>query len=159
MFYEYSSTSYCYCNENDADDVDDVDVSTIEISIVNYLVVNPDGIEIIISNYYIYDEDIYAFATIVWEDIEYKNDNYDPYDYDPDPKMLVYRDDLNEETTNKYITLIDKLSNTFYKPTTNYKHFNPKLQKIPLSQFNDDKYKFIKDEFINIINNIGVELK
>lgn len=125
------------------------------ISIQNYCFENKNGFPGIISNYFISkenlknaDEDYFClFATIVWDEIKYTNEDYNPYNYDPDPLMVFYRDDLSKEKTEKILNIIDKLCETYYEPTSNYKHFNPQLPKIKLSEITDQKYSTIVDEF------------
>ncbi len=112
---------------------------------------NDIDIDVIMCNYIILDKntsEFTCFATIVWEDIKYENDDYDPYSYDPDPIFILYRDDLSEEKTNKFFEIIDALSQEFYKPTTYYKHFNPNLKRIALSDCTDDKYSHIVRSFV-----------
>ena len=159
-------------DEDDEDDEDDEKSDTIyqtgssdyfyrkngeeyDIGVKNYIFDNTEGYPAIISNYFIVSSSSHIFvlfATIVWEDIKYINDNYDPYDYDPDPVMVVYRDDLPEKEVEKYLSIIDDVCNKFYKPTTHYKHFNPKLPKIKLSDFTDEKTKYIADTFKELVD-------
>ena len=123
------------------------------ISVKNYTLINPEGNTVIISNYFIDSDDsnLCLFATIIWEDIKYVDDDYDPYNYDPEPSMVIYRDDLPKSTEETYLTMIDKLCQQYYEPTTYFKHFNPKLPKIKLSEFSDEKYEYIKSAFKELI--------
>jgi len=122
------------------------------IGVKNHLLLNQDEYSIIISNYFISGEDkLCIFATIIWDDIKYENEDYNPYNYDPDPIMILYRDDLPKELEEKYLTMIDQISNKYYKPTTDYKHFNPQLPKVKLSEFSDVKYECIANEFKSLI--------
>jgi hypothetical protein len=130
------------------------------ISVKNYTLINPEGTPVVISNYFIdYDNDdddndtrnLCLFATIIWEDIQYINDDPDPYNYDPDPSMVIYRDDLPKVTEEIYLTMINQLCEQYYEPTTHFKHFNPKLPKIKLSEFSDEKYQYIKCAFEKLI--------
>jgi hypothetical protein len=115
---------------------------------------NDIDIDVVMCNYNFCDEntsEFTTFATIVWEDIKYENDDYDPYSYDPDPIFILYRNDLSEEKTNKFFEIIDALSQEFYEPTTYYKHFNPNLKRIALSDCTDDKYSHIVRSFVKYI--------
>ncbi len=143
---QVSSCCYIYKNKQLDDDY--------YISITNYSVYYTEDIDVLISNYYICDnkkDDINIFASVIWEDIDYKDNNYDPYDYDPDPIAILYRDDWETKKVDKYLYLINKLGKEFYEPTTYYKHFNPDLPKIALSKFTDKKYAHIEKEFRNIM--------
>jgi hypothetical protein len=140
--YQSSSTCYSYYeNENKKDEYC--------ISVQNYLFIDENDIPDIISNYFIDDpvlNTVIYFASITWNKIDYKNDDYNPYNYDPDPKCIIYRDDLDINVINKYLHIIDILSNKFYEPTTHYKHFNPLLEKIPLSKIElSHNYKIINE--------------
>ena len=84
--------------------------------------------------------------------LEYKNDDYNPYNYDPDPLMIIYRDDLLKEKEEKFLYIIDELSNEFYKSTTNYKHFNPELPKVKLSEVDKEKYSNVINVFKELIS-------
>jgi hypothetical protein len=83
----------------------------------------------------------------VWQKIEYKNDDYNPYNYDPDPIMIIYRDDLSKEKEETFLNIINELSNKFYEPTTHYKHFNPELPRIKVSEVDEDIYADVIDIF------------
>ena len=119
------------------------------IGVKNYGLLNEEKQGIVISNYVISsDKRFTLFATIVWNDIEYKDGDYNPYNYDPEPNSLVYRDDLTEEEQQKYLKIIDELSNEFYEPTEHYRHFNPALPKVKLSEFEKEtKYAHIVNAF------------
>ncbi len=107
---------------------------------------------IIISNYFIsnpFTNNINYYASIVWKDIEYIDSDYNSY-----PSFIIYRDDIDKVLQNKYNLIIDELTKKFYQPTTYYKHFDPKLEKIPLTKIqNDSKYKNIVKEINKIISN------
>ena len=139
---EIGSSDYLYTKNN----------VEYDIGVKNYSLLNQDDNPIIISNYFISGEDkLCIFATIIWDDIKYENEDYNPYHYDPDPIMMLYRDDLPKELEEKYLSMIDQISNKYYKPTSEYKHFNPQLPKVKLSEFSDVKYEFIANEFNNLI--------
>lgn len=146
-----TSCCYIYKNKKLNDDY--------YISITNYGVEQTDEITIIISNYFICDNnnksDINIFATVIWEDIKYINNNYNPFSYDPDPIALLYRDDWDSNKVNKYLQIINKLSNKFFSPTTEYKHFNPNLPKIPLSKLTDEKCRHITEAFKEIMDSFN----
>jgi hypothetical protein len=139
----HQSGSNCYSYYENDDEY--------SISILNYVFNDENDIPDIISNYFIDDpvlNTITYFASITWN----KNNNYDPLNYDPDPKCIIYRDDLDINVIDKYLNIIDILSNKFYEPTTHYKHFNPSLEKIPLSKIKSShNYKIINQiiEFLN----------
>jgi hypothetical protein len=82
------------------------------------------------------------FAVIVWKDIDYINNDYNPFNYDPDPLMVIYRDDLPIKIENDYLNAIDDLCKKYYKPTTYFKHLDPNLPKIKLSDISDVKYAY-----------------
>ncbi len=145
--------SSCYTYSDSDNKID------FSISVLNYITERPeDEIPLIISNYFMCDEitdEYHIFATVVWEEIKYENNNYNPYDYDPDPVALLYRDDWSQEKIDKYLLIINGLCNKFYEPSTYYKHFNPNLPKIPLSKFTDEKNIHIANTFRNLANTYG----
>lgn len=165
--YKYSATNYIYYEnkkinnenvyDNNYENEDDEDKNKIQynISLQNYIIEDENGLPEIISNYYISDpilDKIGIFASIIWNKIDYINDDYDPYNYDPDPKFIIYRCDFDEIITKKYLFIIDELSKEFYSPTTHYKHFNPLLEKIPLDKIKlDNNYEYIIKEINNLI--------
>jgi hypothetical protein len=121
---------------------------------------NDIDIAVIMCNYNFCNEntsEFTTFATIVWEDIKYEDDDYDPYSYDPDPIFILYRDDLPKEKTNKFFEIIDALSQEFYEPTTYYKHFNPFLKRVALSDCTDDKYSHIVRSFVKYMKHFDGE--
>jgi hypothetical protein len=121
---------------------------------------NDIDIDVIMCNYIILNEntsEFTCFATIVWEDIKYENDDYNPYSYDPDPIFILYRDDLPKEKTNKYFEIIDALSQECYSPTSEYKHFNPFLKRVALSDCTDDKYSHIVRSFVKYMEHFDGE--
>lgn len=141
--YRTGSSDYCYTTNN----------KEYNIGVKNFVFDNPEGYPTIISNYFIDDDDcLTLFATIVWDDIKYENNDYNPYNYDPDPLMVVYRDDLPKEIQDVYLTIIDQLCNEFYEPTTHFKHFNPQLPKIKLSEFTDTEFLYIYNTFKSLIS-------
>ncbi len=158
--YENGSSNYAY-KKNGFD---------LQISIPNYGAINHEGHQVVISIYHIWDNikgdnkknestnPLTTFAAIIWDDIEYQNEDYNPFHYDPDPIKLVYRDDLPEETQMNYLQIINDLCNEFYEPTTYYKHFNPSLPFIKLSEFEkDEKYVSIAKGFREILESFNDE--
>lgn len=153
--YENGSSNYAY-KKNGFD---------LQISIPNYGALNHEGRQVVISIYHIWDNKkegssnpLTTFAAIIWDDIQYKNEDYNPFHYDPDPIKLVYRDDLPEETQMNYLQIINDLCNEFYEPTTYYKHFNPSLPLIKLSEFEkDEKYASIAKGFKEILESFNNE--
>ena len=153
--YENGSSNYAY-KKNGFD---------LQISIPNYGALNHEGHQVVISIYHIWDNKknestnpLTTFAAIIWDDIQYQNEDYNPYHYDPDPIKLVYRDDLPEETQMNYLQIINDLCNEFYEPTTYYKHFNPSLPFIKLSEFEkDEKYASIAKGFREILESFNDE--
>lgn len=151
--YENGSSNYAY-KKNGFD---------LQISIPNYGALNHEGHQVVISIYHIWDNKknestnpLTTFAAIIWDDIQYQNEDYNPFHYDPDPIKLVYRDDLPEETQMNYLQIINDLSNKFYEPTTYYKHFNPSLPFIKLSEFEkDEKYASIAKGFKEILESFN----
>jgi hypothetical protein len=81
---------------------------------------------------------IYGLEDVPDEEYDISVQNYvfmdNVYDYDPDPKCIVYVDNLSQNLINKYLHIVQTLGD-LYEPTTEYKHFNPALEKIPLSTF------------------------
>ena len=149
--YQETDTNYIYCEKKNDDEDEDIDYN---ISIQNYVIVDNDNLPEIISNYFICDplDNMVYFGSILWDKIVYMNDDYNPYNYDPDPKCIVYRDDIDSKLIDKYLFIINELSKKFYEPTTYYKHFNPNLDKISLEKYklnNDNNY--IVDEINNLI--------
>jgi len=139
---EVGSSCYLYTNEFDENE-------QIEISVMCYDILRPDGLPSVIVNYCIsYNASLDIFATIVWDEVEFKNNDYDIYNYDPDPIYVIYRDDFPLDKIDKYFFVIGELCNKFYEPTTHYKHFNPDLPKIAISNFNNKKYNYAKNAFI-----------
>jgi hypothetical protein len=153
--YENGSSNYAY-KKNGFD---------LQISIPNYGALNHEGHQVVISIYHIWDNiknestnPLTTFAAIIWDDIQYQNEDYNPFHYDPDPIKLVYRDDLPEETQMNYLQIINDLCNEFYEPTTYYKHFNPSLPLIKLSEFEkDEKYASIAKGFKEILESFNNE--
>ena len=153
--YENGSSNYAY-KKNGFD---------LQISIPNYGALNHEGHQVVISIYHIWDNikeestnPLTTFAAIIWDDIQYQNEDYNPFHYDPDPIKLVYRDDLPEETQMNYLQIINDLCNEFYEPTTYYKHFNPSLPFIKLSEFEkDEKYASIAKGFREILESFNDE--
>jgi len=158
--YQYSATNYIYYEKfnnntkydygNDAynNDTDNNDADNeYSISLQNYIFLDENQLPEIISNYYISDpvlDKVCYFASIIWNKINYIDDDYDPYNYDPDPKCIIYIDNFDDIVKNKYLFIIDELNKKFYSPITHYKHFNPELEKISLSDIkNNDNYKYI----------------
>lgn len=128
----------------DSDTNSDTDSDTLyySISIQNYVFLDSNELPEIISNYFMSDPLSWNggyFASIIWDKIDYVNEDYDPHNYDPEPKFIIYRDDLDISITNKYLFIIDELGKKFYSPTTHYKHFNPKLEKISLNNIKSNK--------------------
>ena len=141
---QVSNTCYSYGLNEDVDEEGD-DINEYSISVQNYTF-EDNELPNIISNYFIaHKNSLHYFCSVIWNTIEYEDDNYDIYDYDPDPKCIVYRDDLSENVTEQYLIILQAMGD-LYTPTTNYKHFNPNLEKIPLSEFNDN---------VNIVNEIN----
>jgi len=153
--YENGSSNYAY-KKNGFD---------LQISIPNYGALNHEGHQVVISIYHIWDNiknestnPLTTFAAIIWDNIQYQNEDYNPFHYDPDPIKLVYRDDLPEETQMNYLQIINDLCNEFYEPTTYYKHFNPSLPLIKLSEFEkDEKYASIAKGFKEILESFNNE--
>jgi hypothetical protein len=133
----YSGTNYIVTRQKvDSLEPESEPEETFNVSLQNYTFEGLEGYPEVISNYYIDEEtsdSICYFASIVYEKIEYVDDNYNPYDYDPDPKYLIYRDELEPEQIEKCIKVIQTLSETFYENTTHWKHFLPSLTKLKLS--------------------------
>lgn len=124
---QISNTNYIY-------GLKDVPDEEYDISVQNYVFMDKE-LPNIISNYFIANEvNIHYFCSVIWNKIDYKEDNYNVYDYDPDPKCIVYVDNLSQNLINKYLHIVQTLGD-LYEPTTEYKHFNPALEKIPLSTF------------------------
>lgn len=151
--YENGSSNYAY-KKNGFD---------FQISIPNYGALNYEGHQVVISVYHMWDikkegssNPLTTFAAIIWDDIQYENEDYNPFHYDPNPIKLVYRDDLPEETQMNYLQIINDLCNEFYEPTTYYKHFNPSLPLIKLSEFEkDEKYASIAKGFKEILESFN----
>jgi len=151
--YENGSSNYAY-KKNGFD---------FQISIPNYGALNHKGHQVVISVYHMWDikkegssNPLTTFAAIIWDDIQYENEDYNPFHYDPNPIKLVYRDDLPEETQMNYLQIINDLCNEFYEPTTYYKHFNPSLPLIKLSEFEkDEKYASIAKGFKEILESFN----
>ena len=138
-------------HDEDTDDDDDTDKERFYISLQSYIIEGCNGFPEVISNYYIDDDknnDLHFFASIIYEKIDYVDDNYDPYDYDPGPRYLIYRDELSEEVVNKFLKVIETLSKTFYEDTTHWKHFLPTLTKMKLSEARENQ------ELQNIVKSI-----
>lgn len=124
-----------------------------DIGVKNYIFDNPAEKPAIISNYIFNNKNEFCiFATIVWEDIQYVDEDYNPYNYDPDPVMVIYRDDLPKEKEEIYLTIINELCAEYYDATSHFKHFDPKLPKIKLSEFTDKSRGYIKEAFEELIN-------
>lgn len=142
-----SNTCYIYGKNEDMDDEGD-DINQYTISVQNYTFVDNE-LPNIISNYFITRNNpckVHYFCSVIWNDIEFTDDNYDIYDYDPDPKCIVYVDDLSSNDIEQYLTIIDALGD-LYNPSSEYKHFNIALNKIPLSEFaKEDKNKNIVEQ-------------
>lgn len=124
---------------NDEDTKDKTDESY--ISLQTYVIKEFNRFPEVISNYYIDDDEInefYYFASIVYKKIDFIDNNYNTYDYDLNPRYLIYRDELPKEVINKFLKVIEILSETFYENTKHLKHFLPTLTKIKLSEARQD---------------------
>jgi hypothetical protein len=131
--YQYSATNYIYYEYNGKNNESDRDCKKEYcISLQNYIFEDENNLPEIISNYFIDDpilDEVSYFASIVWNKIDYVDEDYNPYNYDPDPKFIIYRDDMDNSRTNKYLFILNKLEKKFYSSSTHYKHFNPELEK------------------------------
>ncbi len=132
---QYSATNYIVTKKKvNKPEIDNEE--KFNISLQNYIIKGLNGFPEVISNYFINEESsdsIYYFASIVYEKINYVDDNYNPYDYDPNPKYLIYRDNLEPGHVETFLKVIQTLSETFYENTTYWKHFLPTLTKIKFS--------------------------
>ena len=150
--FQYSATNYIYYEYNGKNNESESDCKNKYcISLQNYIFEDENKLPDIISNYFIDDpilDEVSYFASIVWNKIDYVDEDYNPYNYDPDPKFIIYRDDIDNSRINKYLFILNKLEKKFYSPTTHYKHFNPELEKKRLSNIK------ISNEYKNIIKNI-----
>ncbi len=144
--FQSGSSDYSYKKNNEE----------LNVGIKNFIFENNKGNPVIISNYFISSENSFdLFATIVWENIDYVNDDYNPYNYDPEPLMIIYRDNLPKEKEEKFLKIIDDLSKKLKEPTTHYKHFNPELPKVKLSDVDNEKYSDIINVFNGLISHFS----
>lgn len=148
-----SNTTYLYGKNDDVDDEGD-DINQYIISVQNYTFIDND-VPNIITNYFIARDNPFNnhyFCSVIWNDIEFIDDDYNIYNYDPDPKCIVYIDDLCENVVKQYLTIV-KAMGDLYTPTSAYKHLNSALDKIPLSEFikNNENKNIIQE--INFFNN------
>lgn len=130
-----SNTCYSYGYNEDVDDEGD-DNNEYVINIQDYIF-DDNKSSNIISNYFItHKKTTQYFCSVIWNTIE----------YDADPLYIVYDDSLPENIVEQYLIILQALGK-FYKSRRYYKHLNPNLEKIPLSQYNTN---------INVINEINL---
>ena len=147
-YYLEQSSVMCYSygyNEDVDDEGDDINEYTIDIQ--HHMFEDGNMLDIITNFFIAYRGKSHYFCSVIWDKKEYGDDDvtYAIAIHDSDPKYIVYRDDLSENVTEQYLIILQAMGD-LYAPTTNYKHFDPNLEKIPLSKFNDD---------INIVNEIN----
>lgn len=106
--FQYSATNYIYYEYNGKNNESESESdckNEYYISLQNYIFEDENKLPDIISNYFIdvpiLDEVSY-FASIVWNKIDYVDEDYNPYNYDPDPKFIIYRDDIDNSRINIY---------------------------------------------------------